>query len=88
MGEEERQVEVEKMTEEKPQVDDSATSEEQETLIDWDGPDDRTNPMNWSHARKWTTIALVSFNTFNVYVDFSLSLFSLPLPSFGDIPRI
>jgi hypothetical protein len=37
-------------------------------LVDWDGPDDPADPMNWPSARKWTTIALVSFSTFNVYV--------------------
>jgi hypothetical protein len=37
-------------------------------IVDWDGPDDRANPMNWSPIRKWITIGLVSFNTLNVYV--------------------
>ena len=36
--------------------------------VDWDGPDDGANPMNWSPIRKWITIGLVSFNTLNVYV--------------------
>lgn len=37
---------------------------ENETLVDWDGPNDAQNPMNWPPARKWATIALVSTITF------------------------
>lgn len=35
-------------------------------VVDWDGPDDPANPMNWSPTRKWITIAIVSFSTLNV----------------------
>ena len=34
-------------------------------LVDWDGPNDPQNPLNWPTSRKWTAIGLVSFNTFN-----------------------
>lgn len=40
------------------------------SVVDWDGPNDPSNPMNWSSSRKWTAIGLVSFNTFNAYVPF------------------
>lgn len=33
-------------------------------LVDWDGPYDPKNPMNWSLFRKWSTIILVSYITF------------------------
>lgn len=33
-------------------------------LVDWDGPYDPKNPMNWSLLRKWSTIILVSYITF------------------------
>ena len=50
------------------------TSEGHETpqIVDWDGPNDHANPMNWSLLRKWITIGLVSFNTLNVYVTASI----------------
>lgn len=35
-------------------------------IVDWDGPDDSQNPMNWSTTRKWITISIVSFSTLNV----------------------
>ena len=38
------------------------------TLVDWDGPEDPQNPMNWTSLRKWITIVLVSAVTFNVWV--------------------
>ncbi|RJE20619.1 resistance protein [Aspergillus sclerotialis] len=34
-------------------------------VVDWDGPNDPNNPMNWPSSRKWTIISLISFNTFN-----------------------
>ena len=44
------------------------TSGEDGYIVDWDGPDDPQNPMNWTDTRKWTIIALVSALTFNVFV--------------------
>jgi len=29
-------------------------------LVDWDGPDDPANPMNWTERKKWTTVTVVS----------------------------
>ena len=46
----------------------TSSSVEHSDIVDWDGPDDPENPLNWSPARKWTTIVLVSAITFNVSV--------------------
>lgn len=37
-----------------------------DVVVDWEGPDDQANPMNWPEKRKLFTIVLVSANTFNV----------------------
>ncbi|KAI1976511.1 hypothetical protein LOZ53_001761 [Ophidiomyces ophidiicola] len=37
---------------------------EKSNVIDWEGPDDLENPMNWSPWRKWMTITIVSLITF------------------------
>ncbi|WEW54737.1 hypothetical protein PRK78_000162 [Emydomyces testavorans] len=37
---------------------------EKSNIIDWDGPKDPKNPMNWSSVRRWTTILIVSIVTF------------------------
>ena len=36
-------------------------------VVDWDGPNDPENPMNWSNSRKWLTISLISISSFNTY---------------------
>jgi hypothetical protein len=36
-------------------------------LIDWDGPDDPTNPRNWAPAKKWTVTVIVSLFAFIRY---------------------
>ncbi|EEY21521.1 benomyl/methotrexate resistance protein [Verticillium alfalfae VaMs.102] len=33
-------------------------------LVDWDGPDDPENPMNWHDRQKWLNIGLISLLTF------------------------
>lgn len=33
-------------------------------VVDWDGPDDPANPMNWTSAKKVAAIAIVSLITF------------------------
>ena len=40
-------------------------------VVDWDGPNDPQNPMNWSSTHKWAIIALVSTITFNTYAFYS-----------------
>lgn len=42
--------------------------EKGENIVHWDGDDDPQDPMNWSPARKWMTIGLISVSSFNVYV--------------------
>lgn len=36
-------------------------------IVDWDGPDDPANPMNWSSKRKIIIVAIVSGLTFVTY---------------------
>jgi len=36
-------------------------------VVDWDGPDDPQNPLNWSSRMKWGNIAVVSSITFLTY---------------------
>jgi len=50
---------------------DDATKDEKEAqepqdpnIVWWDGDDDPKNPMNWSSARRWGTVAMVSGITF------------------------
>jgi hypothetical protein len=33
-------------------------------IVDWDGPDDRNNPQNWSLAKKGVNILILSILTF------------------------
>ena len=30
------------------------------TLVDWDGPDDAANPVNWPSHKRWTHILTVA----------------------------
>jgi hypothetical protein len=39
-------------------------------LVQWDGPDDPENPLNWSRARRWKITAVVILLSINVYVSF------------------
>ncbi|OGM39470.1 MFS multidrug transporter [Aspergillus bombycis] len=41
------------------------SQDELDNLVHWDGPDDPRNPMNWSDARKWLIIGLISVSSFN-----------------------
>lgn len=34
-----------------------------EELVDFDGPDDKLNPINWSPSYKWTIVASMSVMT-------------------------
>ena len=33
-------------------------------IVDWDGPNDPENPLNWSEKKKWGTIAVLASITF------------------------
>jgi len=37
---------------------------EETNIVDWDGPDDPENPMNWPSLKRWTHIMLVSAANF------------------------
>lgn len=39
------------------------TAETDPNLVDWDGPDDPENPMNWSDKKKWLNVATLSILT-------------------------
>ncbi|OTB03029.1 hypothetical protein M426DRAFT_322052 [Hypoxylon sp. CI-4A] len=40
------------------------TSEEKDpNVVDWDGPDDMGNPMNWTDKEKWLNISILSIMT-------------------------
>lgn len=43
-------------------------------LIEWDGPDDPENPMNWPSSQKWTVTMALAFMTF--CITFASSVFS------------
>jgi hypothetical protein len=36
-------------------------------LVQWDGPDDPENPMNWSRSRRWIVTGVVILLSLNVY---------------------
>ena len=33
-------------------------------IVDWDGPNDPQNPINWSEKLKWANVAVISSITF------------------------
>ena len=45
-----------------------STTARDPTVVDWDGPDDPANPMNWPLSQKAAAIAIVSAITFVRYV--------------------
>nr|QPF70305.1 major facilitator superfamily transporter [Lasiodiplodia theobromae] len=47
-------------------------------IVDWDGPDDPENPMNWSKSKKWGAIAIVSLITF--LIPLASSMFAPGVP--------
>ncbi|KAB8228984.1 MFS transporter [Aspergillus alliaceus] len=54
------------------------TSDERE-LVDWNGDDDPQNPQNWSLARKWWLVGLVSAVTFNISMASTVTAPAVPL---------
>lgn len=72
----------------------SRRSEKDANLVTWDGPDDPTNPKNWSRQRKWAATITVSLFTFispvsssmiapalrNIAMDFGVSPRSSEVP--------
>lgn len=37
-------------------------------IVNWEGPDDPQNPMNWSSSLKWSNVAIISTITFLTYL--------------------
>ncbi len=42
-------------------------------IIDWEGSDDTSRPLNWSPVKKWTNIVLISILTLLTYVSHNRS---------------
>ncbi|KAK5634254.1 hypothetical protein RRF57_009968 [Xylaria bambusicola] len=59
-------VDIQPYEPEKGLLDSSPISSSDEVIVDWEGPDDPANPLNWSSARKTFIITLVSAVTFNI----------------------
>lgn len=38
-------------------------------VLGWDGPEDATNPFNWSNSKKWRVTLIACFMTFVVQVN-------------------
>jgi hypothetical protein len=51
-----------------PPLSENAMVDETGNEVDWDGPNDPSNPINWSTARKATTLTIVSAMGFTAYV--------------------
>ncbi|EMD59378.1 hypothetical protein GGP41_009245 [Bipolaris sorokiniana] len=52
-----------------------------EVIVTWDGPNDPSNPLNWSNRQKWITTILVSLFTF--ISPFSSTMVTPALPTIG-----
>lgn len=48
-------------------------------IVDWDGPNDPENPMNWPKFKKWMAIAIVSLITF--LIPLGSSMFAPGVPA-------
>lgn len=38
-------------------------TEQDPNIVDWDGPDDQENPMNWPDKKKWLNVGVLSVLT-------------------------
>ena len=54
----------------------TTSTEVDPNIVDWDGPDDPKNPVNWSEHLKWANVAVIASITFLTQVIF-LSFSSL-----------
>lgn len=45
-----------------------AEAEQDPDIVDWDGPDDPENPLNWPARKKWTLILILAAVTLVTYV--------------------
>ncbi|PNH47869.1 hypothetical protein VD0004_g547 [Verticillium dahliae] len=59
-------------------------------LVDWDGPDDPENPMNWPDRQKWLNIGLISLLTFVTPLGSSMFAPGIPaiMVQFGETSSI
>jgi hypothetical protein len=48
--------------------DDHKTETKPSNIVDWDGEQDDSNPMNWTVGKKWRNVAVVVLMTLNTYV--------------------
>lgn len=55
-------------------------------IVDWDGPNDPENPMNWPTSKKCGAVGLVSLITLLSCVSLDL-FFGHSLPGIGRSPR-
>lgn len=49
-------------------ADDSQSGPRDPNLVDWDGPDDPMNPLNWPFRKKFVATATISVITLLTYV--------------------
>ncbi|CAL3973527.1 unnamed protein product [Diplocarpon coronariae] len=60
--------------------------EKDPNLVEWDGPDDPENPMNWAPRKKWTITVALGLMTF--CVTFASSVFSNATTSVAELYHI
>jgi hypothetical protein len=48
--------------------DPTTEAERDPDIVDWDGPDDPENPLNWPARRKWTLIFILAMVTLVTWV--------------------
>ncbi|KAI1764275.1 MFS general substrate transporter [Hypoxylon sp. FL1150] len=54
------------------------TNENDPNVVDWDGPDDPQNPMNWTDKKKWLNISILSIMT--IVTPLGSSMFAPGIP--------
>ena len=50
--------------EESPPVKEEKPDTPASNIVDWDGPDDPKNPMNWPMSLRWLQVAIIALLTF------------------------
>ena len=79
LGDEEKGI-IHTASEAEEKAQEAGTGPPDPNIVDWAGPDDPENPMNWNSGLKWGIVATISFVTFITY-GFSLPavISSIPL---------
>lgn len=57
-------LEKQQAQEENEPIIENNTKEHDPSIVNWDGPDDPENPLNWSGKKKWTNGGLLAAMTF------------------------